>query len=194
MPGTRQYLAADERRSALLDAAGQLLERGGLDAVTMVAVADEAGISRTLVYKFFPDLEQLLTAYFDDRTKRYFAMMDERGPDGDRSYDGARLGLGRVDLLSTADLRAIEALVGSGTHPVLRRVREHYRQLLMQRWQPVIDMADDPEVLKATIWVLVPPFLTLALGVRTGELPVETASRIWNALMTGALGLVNPDG
>ncbi len=194
MPGTRQYLAADERRSALLDAAGRLLERGGLDAVTMVAVADEAGISRTLVYKFFPDLEQLLTAYFDDRSARYFAMMDERGPDGDRSYDGARLGLGRIDMLSTADLRAIEALVGSGTHPVLRRVREHFREVLLQRWQPVVDQADDPQLLQASIWALIPPFLTLALGVRTGELPADTANRIWNGLMTGALSVINPDG
>lgn len=193
MPGTRTYLAADDRRSALLDAVGQLLERGGLDAITMVAVADEAGISRTLVYKFFPDLEQLLLAYFDDRSARYFQMMDERGDEGDRSYEGARLGLARIDLLSTADLRAIEAVMGSGTHPVLRVVRQRFRDVLVQRWQPVIDQSDDGELLQAAIWALVQPFLTLALAVRLGELQAATASRIWNGLMTGVLNEINPD-
>ncbi|MFI5957768.1 TetR/AcrR family transcriptional regulator [Cryptosporangium sp. NPDC051539] len=58
---TRVESAAATRR-ALLDAAGELLDEGGPDAVTLREVGARAGVSRGAPYRHFTDKESLLTA------------------------------------------------------------------------------------------------------------------------------------
>ncbi|MGW1208977.1 TetR/AcrR family transcriptional regulator [Streptomyces sp. NPDC002499] len=58
---SRAESAAATRR-ALLDAAAGLLDRGGLEAVTLRAVGAEAGVTRGAPYRHFPDKESLLIA------------------------------------------------------------------------------------------------------------------------------------
>ncbi|MEM9174407.1 MAG: helix-turn-helix domain-containing protein [Myxococcota bacterium] len=49
-------------RHRLLDAAAQLIVRDGFDAVSMTAVAEEAGITRQTVYRYFPNARELVRA------------------------------------------------------------------------------------------------------------------------------------
>jgi AcrR family transcriptional regulator len=58
---SRTESAAATRR-ALLDAAAELLDSGGLDAVTLRAVGARAGVTRGAPYRHFPDKENLLIA------------------------------------------------------------------------------------------------------------------------------------
>src|SRR6202011_2244475 len=56
----RSETAAATRRS-LLDAAGALLDIGGVDAVTLREVGARAGVSRSAAYRHFADKDSLLT-------------------------------------------------------------------------------------------------------------------------------------
>jgi AcrR family transcriptional regulator len=60
----RRRLPAARRRTQLLDAAAELLARDGVaaEAVTMEAVAADAGVSKSLVYRHFDNAEALLAA------------------------------------------------------------------------------------------------------------------------------------
>lgn len=58
---SRTESAAATRR-ALLDAAAELLDGGGPDAVTLRAVGASAGVTRGAPYRHFPDKDSLLTA------------------------------------------------------------------------------------------------------------------------------------
>jgi AcrR family transcriptional regulator len=58
---SRTESAAATRR-ALLDAAAELLDEGGPDAVTLRAVGARAGVSRGAPYGHFPDKDHLLAA------------------------------------------------------------------------------------------------------------------------------------
>ena len=58
-----------ERR--ILDATWRLFEQGGpLGGLNLQAVADEAGVNRSLVYQYFRDREQLLRTALTERLKR----------------------------------------------------------------------------------------------------------------------------
>ena len=63
-PLDRARLARADRREALLDAALALVAAGDLDSVTMETVADQAGVSRPLVYKHFANRTEILTALY----------------------------------------------------------------------------------------------------------------------------------
>ncbi len=65
-PGTRTRLAPADRRRALLRAAAALMSAGGVDAVQFAQVASAAGVTRPLVYKFFPTRSALIVAVLED--------------------------------------------------------------------------------------------------------------------------------
>src|SRR5438105_7117081 len=53
-----------DRRDGLLDAAAELVAAGDVEAVSMEAVAERAGVSRPLVYKHFANRNELLAAVY----------------------------------------------------------------------------------------------------------------------------------
>src|ERR687894_1615198 len=63
-------LTADQRREQLLDATKSLAAKKGFHAVSIEAVAREAGISRPIVYGHFRDLSGLLEALVDREGER----------------------------------------------------------------------------------------------------------------------------
>jgi AcrR family transcriptional regulator len=51
-------------RAAILTAARALLEKGGLTAVTIEAIADKAGVSRPTIYRYWPNAPAVAMAAF----------------------------------------------------------------------------------------------------------------------------------
>jgi AcrR family transcriptional regulator len=62
-------------REAVLDAAGQLVEAHGVHAATMSEIADTAGIGRATLYKYFPDLEAVLSAWHERQVAKHLAQL-----------------------------------------------------------------------------------------------------------------------
>lgn len=75
--------SAARTRRALLDAAGELLDSGGLEAVTLREVGARAGVTRGAPYRHFDDKESLLIAVgsraWDALGDRMQALRDEPG-------------------------------------------------------------------------------------------------------------------
>jgi AcrR family transcriptional regulator len=73
--GRRRRLAAAERRGELLRVAADLLTTRGVDGLQFAEVAAAAGVTRPLVYRFFPSRRALILAvledYADDLTGRF---------------------------------------------------------------------------------------------------------------------------
>jgi AcrR family transcriptional regulator len=63
-----------ETLQRLLDAAEVLLEEGGLEAATVPAIADRAGVSVGVVYRRFPDKDALFRAVYE----RFFSRVREQ--------------------------------------------------------------------------------------------------------------------
>ena len=61
-PRKRTRLAPEARREQILDEAARLILDEGLYAVSMERLARDVGISKGLVYNYFPDRDALLTA------------------------------------------------------------------------------------------------------------------------------------
>ena len=79
MPATR--MQAGERRQQLLDATKAIVAERGFHAVSIEAVAREAGITRPIVYGHFHDLPGLLEALVERETARALSQLRIVGPD-----------------------------------------------------------------------------------------------------------------
>lgn len=66
MSTQRQRLSADDRRRQLLRTAASLVEREGVDALELKRLAEEAGVSRPIVYRFFPNRQALIVGLLED--------------------------------------------------------------------------------------------------------------------------------
>jgi AcrR family transcriptional regulator len=73
-------MSAEERREQLLDVTKAIVDRSGFHAVSIEAVAREAGITRPIVYGHFRDLAGLLEALVDREGDRALAQLDELLP------------------------------------------------------------------------------------------------------------------
>jgi AcrR family transcriptional regulator len=70
-------LSGEERREQLLDATKAIVDRDGFHAVSIEAVAREAGVSRPIVYTHFNDLPGVLEALVDREGARALAQLAE---------------------------------------------------------------------------------------------------------------------
>ncbi|HVF31835.1 MAG TPA: TetR/AcrR family transcriptional regulator [Acidimicrobiales bacterium] len=63
--GAPRRMSRESRRTSLLESAAALVEQGGVGAVTFEAVAEAAGVAKTLPYAYFESREEILLALFD---------------------------------------------------------------------------------------------------------------------------------
>jgi AcrR family transcriptional regulator len=75
-------------RDATLDAAAALVEEHGLVSVTMSQIAEETGIGRATLYKYFSDVEAILVAWHERQVARHLEHLahvrDHTGDPGER--------------------------------------------------------------------------------------------------------------
>jgi AcrR family transcriptional regulator len=102
-------LSAEERREQLLDATKAIVARGGFHAVSIEAVAREAGITRPIVYGHFQDLPGLLEALVAREGRRALSQLAKVLPENLGTSDP------REQLIAalTGYLEAVEADPGT---------------------------------------------------------------------------------
>ena len=77
-----------EVRDAILDTTVALVNEHGLLSVTMSQVAEQTGIGRATLYKYFPDVEAILLAWHERNTTthlEYLRRLADQAGDGPRS-------------------------------------------------------------------------------------------------------------
>ena len=77
-----------EVRDAILAATASLVEANGLQSVTMSQIAEDTGIGRATLYKYFPDVEAILVAWHERHVANHVeylaAIRDQAGDAGGR--------------------------------------------------------------------------------------------------------------
>jgi TetR/AcrR family transcriptional regulator, mexCD-oprJ operon repressor len=127
MPAVDHRRATAERNiEAILDAVERLLERGS--PASIVAVANEAGVSRVTVYAHFTTREQLLEAVVERAVQRTVEALDavepERGPPLEalgRVIDVGWRDLDRNDAIAQAAGELLTAEAHKRTHRAAHR-------------------------------------------------------------------------
>jgi len=71
-----------ERVDKLLDSAARIIDAAGIAGLTTSAVAEESGSSVGVVYRYFPNVDALLTALADRNRQRFIAALEERIAEG----------------------------------------------------------------------------------------------------------------
>lgn len=118
----RMRLAPVERQSLILDHTADIIAREGVSALSMDRIGREAGISKSLVYNYFPNMTDLLRQLLQREWRR----------------------LRRLQAEAADKAETFEGLVRAVTHVYLKYIDE--RGLLIERLQaePAVSAIHDP--------------------------------------------------
>lgn len=160
----RRTRKREARRGRLLDLAAELVERDGVDGLTMAGLAEAADYATASLYTYFPSRSALLAAL----QRRALATLAEVGRTAAASWDAE---LARHD--TPADLAAL-AKLWSFSDLFLAAPDEHPREFRLQQQLLVStgaeDLADAVAVVPSAMAVLELPRRLLADATALGAL------------------------
>lgn len=118
----RVRLAPQERQSLILDHTAEIVARDGVSTLSMDSISRQAGISKSLVYNYFPNVTDLLRQLLQREWRR----------------------LRRLQAEAAEKAETFEGLVRAVTHVYLKYIDE--RGLLIERLQaePSVSAIHDP--------------------------------------------------
>src|SRR5262249_18548639 len=184
----RPYLNVNDRRRQLLDAAARIAGRGGVDRLTMVAVAKEAGVSRQLVYEHFHDVPGLATALVVNRFGKLDGTIAETLKDA-RAAGAANAVRAAAAMLAlpSADRHIIRTLLALASLPEheLADLATRLRARMLDRWSAALQTTDSPRS-RALIWALLHAAFGLGDQLDAGEITIEQAVAHFSLLLETA--------
>ena len=117
-------------RDATMDTTAALVAEHGLTSVTMSKIAEETGIGRATLYKYFPDVEAILASWHERQVishlEQLAAVRDQAGDAGDRLK--AVLEAYALMTYERPHGSELAALVHRGEH--ITRAQQHLHELI----------------------------------------------------------------
>jgi TetR/AcrR family transcriptional regulator len=158
----RAILDDEEARRRLLEAAGRCIVRRGNAQIRMAEVADEAGVSRSTVYRYFPNRDEVLLGLMLARVDTALGELVRslRDPD-DPVRSLPAMVLARVESVSgnplnealfAAESTAVAAALELGSEPIVALLLQHYGPLLLQ-WKRAGLLYDDLDPRSIVQWL-----------------------------------------
>ena len=80
MPTARRRLSPEDRRAELLALGAEVFGKRPYDEVRIDEIAERAGVSRALMYHYFPDKRAFFAAVVKDEADRLYAATNNRPP------------------------------------------------------------------------------------------------------------------
>lgn len=192
-PVTRQYLRSEDRRRQLLEVATTIAGKEGVERLTIVGLAKEAGVSRQLVYDHFSDLSGLVWAVLLDRFTAIDQAIHEaiHRPRAEQDPAAPAIEAARRFLeLSREDrhiLRSVLTITDAPNHE-LNALALQLRERSIGRWNSVLGDGDQVRS-RARTWALVNTVNGLGDMISTGELTVDQALEEFEYLLRTAFSV-----
>lgn len=172
----RAILDDEEARRRLLNAAGRCVVRRGNAQIRMAEVADEAGVSRSTVYRYFPGRDEVLLELLLMRIDAAVADLVRSLPNPDDpvsslpemvlvpvgSVEGDQLN----ESLFAADSTSVAAALEMGSQPIVDLLLRHYQPLL-RRWKLAGRLYQDLDLRSIVQWLHTTALFLLAPSWRS---------------------------
>jgi AcrR family transcriptional regulator len=185
----RSYLAKDDRRTALLKTAAEVVEKHGWPALSMIAVAEHAKVSRQLVYQHFASLDQLMAETMTEIFREMYESMRESIRQNPTNITDLTMFAERMTFnLSPGRTRALWQMITAtySESAEASRMSRRLRHLLTNLWAPTTrDAFGLPErETRALVWMLHMSFWGAHQLVDEGEIDRESASKLFLWMLT----------
>ena len=184
----RAYLARDDRRVALLDVAATVVETQGWPALSMMAVAEAAQVSRQLVYQHFASVDELMADTMSHLFRsRYENIRRSIGAAGNDLVGLVRIVEHETFAENPARVRALWQMITAtySDNAETSRMGRRLRHLLTNLWTPLLMRQLDlkePQA-RALTWMLHMAFWGAHQLEHDGELSRKSANELFTWML-----------
>jgi AcrR family transcriptional regulator len=149
---TRTRLSPEDRQEQLLRVASDIIATDGVDAVRIPYVAAAAGVTRPVVYKFFPNRHEIIKAVLEDFRDDFAARTPDilDGDDADIASIARAFIDAACDTISARGPGGWQLLRSAGHDPEISAISREFRGQVVQPWLvPLRELTrlDDAEAL-----------------------------------------------
>ncbi len=176
--GKRVRLSRDERQRQLLDVAWRLAREEGTDALTLPRMAEEAGVTKPLIYDHFGTRNGLLTALYQDFDQRQTAVIDAALEARAPTLEGTArvIATSYVECVLAQGREIPGVLAGLAGSPELETVKRDYQLAFIEKCRKALASFTGPKgILQSGFWAMLGAADALSHAAATGEITVDQA-------------------
>jgi AcrR family transcriptional regulator len=183
-----KQLTRDQRRSSILDVAGDLVDQEGDDAITMSEIAIRVGISRQSIYTHFRSSDQILEAFYRQTIRQYFFELGSITP-VTTSLRGSGFALLSRALVVPARLHRVvysAFFAGPNGKTALASTQQRLYELIESEWiEPVSAKGVDRAVARCAVYATFSSMLQFRELMDRGLISFDDASlQLWRLTKT----------
>ncbi len=177
-PQPRRRLSRDERQRQLLDVAWRLVREEGTDALTLGRLAEQAGVTKPVVYDHFVTRPGLLAALYREYDARQTALMDAAIQASEPTLAGRAsvIAASCVDcvLLQGREIPGVIAALASS--PELEKIKRECEVAIMEKCRIALTpFAKAGAIAPAGLWAMFGATEALCYAAATGEITADEA-------------------
>lgn len=190
-PSRRQRLPREDRRRQLVATAWRMIGDSGADALSLGRLAEQAGITKPVVYGHFGTREGLLAALYSDFDARQSATMDAALESSDDTLDAKASVIAdcyvECVLRQGREIPAIlAALAGS---PEMERLKRDFQLAFIEECRSILaPFAGPAGVATAALWAMLGSAESLSHAAAAGDIADVEARAELRAIVVAMVG------
>ena len=176
--GKRVRLSRKQRQRQLLDVAWRLAREEGTDALTLPRMAEEAGVTKPLIYNHFGTRNGLLTALYQDYDARQTAEIDAALEAREPTLEGTArvIATAYIQCVLTQGREIPGVLAGLAGSPELETVKRKYQQAFIEKCRKALaPFTGSQGILQSSFWAMLGAADALSHAAATGEITIDQA-------------------
>jgi AcrR family transcriptional regulator len=128
-------MSREDRQRQLLDVAWQLVREEGTDALTLGRLAEQAGITKPVVYDHFATRPGLLAALYQDFDARQTALMDAALQSSEQTLSGTArvIASSYVDCVLHQGNEIPGVIAALASSPELEKIKREYEAIFLDK-------------------------------------------------------------
>ncbi|AZD60269.1 Transcriptional regulator, AcrR family [Pseudomonas chlororaphis subsp. aurantiaca] len=174
----RRRLSREERLQQLLEVAWQLIGAEGTEALTLGRLAEQAGVTKPVVYDHFVTRAGLLAALYQDFDARQTLLMDAALDRSEATLDSRATVIAGayVDCVLTQGRGIPGVIAALASTPELARIKEEYELIFLEKCRAALAPFAAPGVIAtAGLRAMLGAAEALSHAAATGEISREQA-------------------
>lgn len=174
----RVRLSREQRLRQLLDVAWRLAREEGTDALTLPRMADEAGVTKPVIYDHFGTRNGLLTALYRDFDMRQTVVIDAALEAREPTLEGAArvIASSYVECVLAQGREIPGVLAALAGSPELEAVKRDYQLAFIEKCRKALAPFTGPKgILQSSFWAMLGAADALSHAAATEEITAEQA-------------------
>lgn len=183
----RRRLSREDRQRQLLDVAWRLVREEGSEALTLARLAEQAGVTKPIVYDHFVTRPGLLAALYQDYDARQTALMDAALEASEPTLQdrAAVIAASYVDCVQQQGREIPGVVAALESSPELERIKREYEAVFLEKCRVVLaPFAGSRGVGQAALRAMLGAAEALSNAAANGEIsPAEAKEELFVSIV-----------